>query len=329
MPDQFRHDQHENIQLKSRRAVKQMKNSNYRIQCRDLELDLTGRAKIMGILNTTPDSFYDGGTFPAGSRKAGIDLAVEKALEMIEEGADIIDIGGESTRPGAQKVDTEEELRRTLPVIDELRRQSDILISIDTYKAAVAEQALLAGAQIINDISGFSFDPHIAEVCRRYSAAAVLMHTTGRPDSMKWSHQETGAAGTDIMTRVKNGLLHSLKKAEIHGIHNVILDPGFGFGKNVPENYELLRRLRELQTFRRPMLAGLSRKSFLGKALQKHPDKPVPPPEDRLTATIAANTIAVTNGANILRVHDVKEAAETLAVAASARAQEADPPVPF
>lgn len=302
-----------------------MKNSNYRLQCRDHELDLMGQAKIMGIVNTTPDSFFDGGTCSAGSGTAEVDLAVERALKMIDEGADIIDIGGESTKPGAKKVDAEEELKRTLPVIEELRKQSDILISIDTYKAAVAEKALLAGAQMINDISGFSFDSAIAEVCSRHNAAAVLMHTTGLPENMKWSHQ-TQTAEADILSRVKNGLLSCLKTAEKHGVANVILDPGFGFGKSVSENYELLRRFRDLHTLERPLLAGLSRKSFLGKALQKNSHQPIPPPENRLTATVAANTLAVINGANILRVHDVKEAVETLAVAASVIGPGADLP---
>ena len=302
-----------------------MNRDNYRIQCRDRELDLAGQAKIMGILNITPDSFYDGGTFLPGAQTASVDGAVEKALEMIHQGADIIDIGGESTRPGARKVAVDEELRRTIPVIRELGRQSDILISIDTYKAPVAEQALLAGALMVNDISGFTFDPDIAEVCRRHHAAAILMHTTESPENMQWSH-ETETAGADILTRVKNGLRNSMATAEKQGVHDIILDPGFGFGKSVAENYELLRRLSDLHVLERPLLAGLSRKSFLGKALQKHPDEPLPPPGKRLTATIAANTIALNNGANILRVHDVREAVEVLAVASSATGKETEPP---
>ncbi len=292
-----------------------MKSSNYHLQCRDRMLDLTGKPKIMGILNITPDSFFDGGVFEnkAGTYDCG--LAVERAMVMIAEGADIIDIGGESTRPGAQKVDSEEEIRRAVPVIRELRKQSDVLISIDTYKAAVAEQAISAGAQIVNDISGFSFDPDIAEVCRRHGAAAILMHTTGRPDCMKWSHQ-TDAARTNIVSLVKTGLLASLTNAGQHGIENVILDPGFGFGKSVEENYMLLKCLRDLHALERPLLAGLSRKSFLGAALQ-FPGRPVPPPEDRLTATISASTIAAINGANIIRTHDIKETTQALAVATS------------
>lgn len=302
-----------------------MNRDNYRIQCRDRELDLAGQAKIMGILNITPDSFYDGGAFPPGAQTAAVDRAVEKALEMIHQGADMIDIGGESTRPGARKVAVDEELRRTIPVIRELGRQSDILISIDTYKAPVAEQALLAGALMVNDISGFTFDPDIAEVCRRHRAAAILMHTTESPENMQWSH-ETETAGAGILTRVKNGLRNSMAAAEKQGVHDIILDPGFGFGKSVAENYELLRRLGDLHVLQRPLLAGLSRKSFLGKALQKNPDEPLPPPGKRLTATIAANTIALNNGANILRVHDVREAVEVLAVASSVTGKKTEPP---
>ncbi len=297
-------------------CIERMKHTNYRLQCRDRELDLTGQAKIMGILNSTPDSFFDGGSLSTGSRTIDVDRAVEKGLKMIEEGADIIDIGGESTKPGALKVDAEEELRRILPVIRELRRQSDILISVDTYKATVAEQALLAGAQLINDISGFSFDPDIAQVCSHFHAAAILMHTSGDPANMKWSHQ-TRAAGTDILNRVTHSLLDRIQHAEQQGVCNIIVDPGFGFGKSVFENYTLLRRLHDFHTLKRPLLAGLSRKSFLGKALQKHPDQAVPSPDKRLTATIAANTIALINGANILRVHDIEEAVQTLAVTSS------------
>lgn len=278
-------------------------------------LDLTGKPKIMSILNITPDSFFDGGAFENQTGTYDCGLAVERAMVMIAEGADIIDIGGESTRPGAQKVDAEEEIRRTAPVIRELRKQSDILISIDTYKAAVAEQAILAGAQIVNDISGFSFDPDIAEVCRHHEAAAILMHTTGRPDCMKWSYQ-TDATRTNIVSLVKTGLLASLTNARQRGIENIILDPGFGFGKSVEENYMLLKCFRDLHALERPLLAGLSRKSFLGTALQL-PGQPVPPPEDRLTATISASTIAAINGANILRTHDIKETMQALAVAAS------------
>lgn len=292
-----------------------MKTSNYCLQCRDRELDLTGRPKIMGILNTTPDSFFDEKNTTRQNGHDDCDLDVARAMAMIDQGADIIDIGGESTRPGAERVDAGEEIRRTIPVIRELRRQSDILISIDTYKADVAEQAILAGAQIVNDISGFSFDPDIAEVCKNHNAAVILMHTTGRPDNMQWSYQ-TETTETDIIALVKNSLGISLQKAETQGIRNVILDPGFGFGKSVAENYVLLQRFSELHALDRPLLAGLSRKSFLGSAIQQ-PEKPPPPPEKRLTATIAASTIAAFNGANILRVHDVKETAEALAVASS------------
>ncbi len=294
-----------------------MGKDKYRIVCRDRVLDLTGRPVIMGILNTTPDSFYDGGRFFCKEDANWIDRTVAKALAMEKEGAGIIDIGGESTRPGAERVDTEEELRRTIPVIHELRNRSDVLISIDTYKARVAEKALLAGAQIVNDISGFRFDPDIGEVCRQHHAAAILMHTTARPEHMQWSHQTPDATETPIMNRVMKELGAILNNAEKQGIDNIILDPGFGFGKSVAENYELLRSLDALHALERPLLAGVSRKSFLGKILQEEDSGTVPPPEKRLTATIAANTAAVLKGANILRVHDVREALETIAVAVS------------
>jgi len=293
-------------------ATKHMNNNSYRLQCRDRELDLTGRTKIMGILNTTPDSFFDGGAFTIKNDSQAIDLAVSKAMAMISDGADIIDIGGESTRPGAETVDAEEEIRRTIPVIRELRRQSDILISIDTYKSAVAEQAILAGAQIVNDISGLGFDPAMAEICRHHQTGVILMHTTGRPESMKWSHH-INSRTSDIVSVVTAALSALLKNAQTHGLQNIILDPGFGFGKTVDENYSLLSELRAFHTLDRPLLCGLSRKSFLGKALQRS-EESLPPPENRLTATIAANTIAALNGTNILRVHDIKEAAEALAV---------------
>ncbi len=298
-----------------------MKRDKYRIQCCDRALDLGGRAKVMGVLNVTPDSFYDGGVYWSDSRKKNkaIDCAVQRALDMTEAGAEIIDIGGESTRPGAKAIDAEEEIRRTVPVIRELRNQSNVLLSIDTYKAAVAEQALLAGAEIVNDISGFAFDPALAEVCTRHNAAAILMHNTGRPEAMQWSH-EIQTAGADIVARVQHSLRCCVNNAEKQGVRNLILDPGFGFGKSVAENYELLRRLQELHALERPLLAGLSRKSFLAKAVEQFAARPLQPPEDRLTATGAANTIALLNGANILRVHDVREAVETLAVTTAASA---------
>ncbi|WP_338052848.1 dihydropteroate synthase [Prosthecochloris ethylica] len=278
---------------------------NNLLTCRDATLNLSGDPLIMGVVNTTPDSFYDGGRHQ--------DAPLHHARSLMNAGAAIIDIGGESTRPGSQEVDTEEEIRRTAPLISELRRESDIVISIDTWKSAVAEEALRAGADIVNDISGFTFDPDIADVCRRYRAGAVLMHTFERPDRMRWS-TDTDHEHRDIVHIVKNSLRASVDTALEYGVENLILDPGFGFGKSAGENFELLGRFRELQELGKPLLAGLSRKSFLGWAVSDSTET-VPPPEERLAATIAANTIAVMNGAAVLRVHDVREACHAARIA--------------
>lgn len=293
-----------------------MGTDHYKLGCSGRELDLRAKARIMGILNTTPDSFFDGGRLGGnGSATVDVDRAVGTALEMIGNGAEIIDIGGESTRPGAEAVDAAEEIRRTVPVIRELRRNSDIIISIDTYKAVVAEEALKAGASIVNDISGFRFDPDIAAVCARRKAAVILMHSREQPGEMDWSYR-TGASGKDVVSVVRRTLFDAVRQANLHGIDDIVLDPGFGFGKSVRENFMLLRRLPELLDLERPLLAGLSRKSFLGAAIQE-PGQPLPPPRERLAATVAANTLAIMNGASIIRAHDTREAVHAAAVVAA------------
>nr|WP_232319869.1 dihydropteroate synthase [Prosthecochloris sp. HL-130-GSB] len=274
------------------------------INCKGKELSFESTV-IMGIVNTTPDSFYDGGHYQ--------DRALDHARSLIRAGASIIDIGGESTRPGAENVCPEEELRRTIPLIRQLRKETDIPLSIDTWKSEVAEEALKAGADIVNDISGFSFDPMLPDVCRRHRSAVVLMHTPAKPGKMKWS-TDTLPEQRDIVTVVQNALMRSVSTALEHDIENIIIDPGFGFGKSVEENFLLLSRIGELCQSGYPVLAGLSRKSFLGNAIAS-PDEPVPPPSQRLYATIAANTIAVMNGAAVLRVHDVTEARHAAAIA--------------
>lgn len=291
--------------------------NRYRLDCAGKILDLSTPA-IMGVLNLTPDSFFDGGVHGSISNKTLLERALESALRMVEEGAEIIDVGGESTRPGANPVNAEEEIRRTVPLIKRLRQQSGVLISIDTYKAKVADKALRAGANIVNDISGFTFDPAMPKVCARYRSGAVLMHTPARPGDLRWS-QQTDAAKEEVMNRVTSFLRRSVKLAERHGVESIILDPGVGFGKSVEENYRLLARLDELHKLGWPVLAGLSRKSFLGQAI-KRPGKDAPPPSERLFATISANTIALMNGANILRVHDLKAALEARAVVAATHA---------
>ncbi|ASQ91746.1 dihydropteroate synthase [Prosthecochloris sp. GSB1] len=293
-----------------------METDHYRLGCCGRELDLRTKPRIMAILNTTPDSFFDGGRLGGNdSSTVDVDHAVEIALGMIGNGAEIVDIGGESTRPGAEAVGAAEEIRRTAPVIRELRRASDVIISIDTYKAVVAEEALKAGASIVNDISGFRFDPDIAPVCARHKAAVILMHSRNQPGKMGWSYQ-TGSSGKDILSIVHRTLLDAIRQAEQHGIGDIVLDPGFGFGKSVGENFALLRRLPELLDLERPLLAGLSRKSFLGAAIRKT-GEPLPAPQERLAATVAANTVAIMNGASIIRVHDTKEAVHAAAVASA------------
>lgn len=282
------------------------------INCAGRLLDLSGGAVIMGILNTTPDSFYDGGALHAGSGGVDLDRALACAIGMIRAGASIIDIGGESSRPGAEKISEAEEIARTAPLIALLRQKNDILISIDTYKAEVAEAALQAGANIVNDISGFTFDARLPAICRKYRAGVVLMHTPVKPESMQWS-TGTEPGGVDIVERVRLSLARSIALAEEHGIEGIVIDPGFGFGKSVEENFRLLDQLDALLDLGHPVLAGLSRKSFLGHAITL-PDGVMPPPSERLAATIAAQTIALMRGASILRVHDVQAATQSAAI---------------
>ncbi len=289
-----------------------IKKGRFRINCADRILDLSEHPVIMGILNTTPDSFYDGGTLQKKLSGVDLDRALDHALGMIRAGASIIDIGGESSRPGAELISAAEEIDRTIPLIALLHKKTDILISIDTYKAAVAEKALQAGAHIVNDISGFTFDNDLPCVCSKYRAGVILMHTPVKPDSMKWS---TGieSGGIDIISRVSCSLRESIARAEEHAIDDIIIDPGFGFGKSVAENFRLLGQLSSLLTLQRPILAGLSRKSFLGHAITD-PGHEILPPAERLPATIAAETIALCNGASILRVHDVEAASQSLRI---------------
>ena len=248
------------------------------------------RPLIMGILNVTPDSFSDGGCYNSVAQ------AVERGLQLEAEGADLLDIGGESTRPGAPAVSAEEELARVLPVIEALANSLTIPVSVDTWKSSVAEACLTAGAEIINDISGLHFDPALAEVVARHQAGLVLMHTRGTPQQMQ---QDTGYA--DLMGEVTTSLLQSAATARSAGIahRQIALDPGIGFAKDLSGNLELLRRLPELCNLGYPLLVGTSRKSFIGKTLQREA-------ADRLFGTAATVAHAVTSGARIIRVHDVQ-----------------------
>ena len=258
---------------------------------------------IMGILNVTPDSFYDGGKYKDKER------ALRRAREMADEGADIIDVGGESTRPGAQPVSAQEEIDRVCPVIEAIVKEIPLMVSVDTTKSSVADAAVAAGAVIINDISGASFDHSMLDVAASSGCAIVLTHTSGRPGDM-----QKKIFYDDLLSDITAFLLKRKAAAVEKGIDagNVILDPGIGFGKTLDDNYKIVKSIPELKKNGSPILIGLSRKSLIGKLYTKK--------EDRLAATIALNSVAVYSGADIIRVHDVK--AHNLAMAALLKLKE-------
>lgn len=260
------------------------------------------RTLVMGILNVTPDSFSDGGRFLHAGE------AVRRAEEMMAEGADIIDVGGESTRPGGEVVTAEEELRRVVPIIERLAQITDIPLSVDTTKSVVARAALEAGASIINDISALRFDYHLADEAARAGAGLVLMHSRGTPATL---HRMPPSP--DILPEIYVGLRRSLNMALRRGVEPeaIALDPGIGFGKTFEQNLELVARLNEFASHFAgyPVLVGTSRKSFIGRLLDDAP------PEARLHGTMATVTAAVLAGAHIVRVHDVRAARETVRVA--------------
>jgi dihydropteroate synthase len=272
---------------------------HYEWRLRDRALPLGARTLVMGVLNVTPDSFYDGGLYSKTS------AAVEHGLRLLEEGADILDIGGESTRPGAALVGQEEELARVLPVLSALRSQRpDAVLSIDTSKAGVAHAAVEAGADIVNDVSGLMWDNAMAATCAGLHCGVVVSHSRGSPDA--WARLAP-LPKDEVVPLVRGDLHESLDRASRAGIAwaSIVIDPGFGFGKRGEENYWLLAQLPELAEMGRPILAGLSRKSFLGP----------PPAQSRLAASIAAAVAAVLRGAHIVRAHDVKQTVEAVAVA--------------
>ncbi len=253
--------------------------------------DFSLKTYVMGILNVTPDSFSDGGLFLNRNR------AVAHALRMQDEGADIIDIGGESTRPGAVGISTQEEIRRTSPIIEKIAKKVRVPISIDTYKADVAKAALSSGASFVNDISGLRFDPGMPGLIARKQVPVVIMHIKGTPNSM-----QKNPSYKSLIPEIMDYLRESIEIARMAGISEdkIIIDPGIGFGKTVSHNFEIIKRLDELTGFEKPILLGPSRKSFIGKTLG---DLPAP---ERIEGTSAATAIGIINGANIIRVHDVK-----------------------
>jgi len=263
-----------------------------RLIIKDYMMDFSQRTYIMGILNVTPDSFSDGGLYLSK------DNAVRHALRMLEEGADIIDVGGESTRPGSNPVSVNEEIKRVIPVIEALREGVNIPISIDTYKAEVAEAAIRAGASIVNDISGLRFDKRMADIVARNGAGVVIMHIKGTPRDMQ-RNPVYKALIPEIMDYIREGIAIA-QKAGVPD-DKIIIDPGIGFGKTVEHNLEIIKRLNEFTGFEKPILIGPSRKSFIGKTLGGLPVT------ERLEGTASAVAIAIFNGANIIRVHDVRE----------------------
>jgi dihydropteroate synthase len=270
--------------------------------------DLASRTHVMGILNVTPDSFSDGG------RYLSVTSALDHALTMAGEGADFIDVGGESTRPksaaygeGANPVGENEELDRVLPVIEEIVKHTEVPVSVDTYKAPVARLALAAGAVIVNDISGFAFDPAMPGTVARAGASAVVMHIRGTPKTM-----QANPTYQDLFEEVAAYLRDALAKGSEAGIRQMIVDPGIGFGKGAPDNFRLLAGLGRFASLGYPVLVGPSRKSFLGMALDLQVG-------DRLEGTLAAVTASVLNGAQIVRVHDVREVKRAVMVADAVR----------
>ncbi len=258
-------------------------------KCGDKILKLGANPVIMGIVNVTPDSFSDGGRF------SDRDRAVEHALALVEQGAEIIDIGGESTRPGAEKVNTQEEMDRVIPVIEQVRRHTDVFISIDTYKSSVADAALKSGADIVNDISAATFDPQMTGVVRAHRCPLIIMHIQGTPRNM-----QKDPCYEDAVAEIYFYLQERIAKLEAAGITDIAIDPGIGFGKRLIDNLQILRDLQEFKFLNKPLLVGSSRKSFLGRILNKEVDQ-------RLSGSLAAQARAIESGADILRVHDVEE----------------------
>jgi dihydropteroate synthase len=283
--------------------LKNISKTQYAIRCRKRTLTLGERTLLMGVLNVTPDSFSDGGLF------FDKDKAISHGLRMVEEGADIIDIGGESTKPGSKPIELEEELHRVMPVIESIVKEVDIPISIDTYKSTVAQRATEAGAEIINDISGLHFDPDLAKVAAKGNIPLILMHIRGTPETMQKNiHYDS------IFSEILLYLKESIQRAESAGLdpRQIIIDPGIGFGKNAEDNLLIIKNLHEFRIFGKPILLGTSRKSFIGKILNTKV-------EDRLEGTLSSIAIGVINGAHIIRSHDVQQAKKAIAVADAIR----------
>ncbi len=253
------------------------------------------RPLVMGILNLTPDSFYDGGNY------TNAEEALERCKQMVKEGADIIDIGATSTRPGANEISEEEETNRLFPILKTIREEfPNILISVDTYRASVARECVALGADIINDVSGGDLDPDMFTTIAELDVPYVMMHMQGTPDTM-----QSRPYYTDVIENIIEVYHQKISKLNELGFEKIIMDPGFGFGKTVEQNYRLLKKINTFHFYGYPVIAGISRKSMISKVLENKP-------EEALNGTTILNTIAIMKGADIIRVHDVKEAREVI-----------------
>ena len=299
-------DQYPNLQLLSQSLKETFHNiskTHYIIRCRKRTFTLGRRTLLMAILNITPDSFSDGGLYFDKNK------AIAQGLRMVEEGADILDIGGESTRPGSKPLGLDEELCRVIPVIESLTKELDVPISIDTYKSAVAQEAIEAGAEIVNDISGLHFDPNLAEVVAKGKTPLVLMHIRGTPEIM-----QKDVHYASLFSEILQYLKDSIQRAESGGIdpEQIVIDPGIGFGKTVEDNLLIIKNLSEFRILGKPLLLGTSRKNFIGRILNADVG-------ERVEGSLASIAIGVLNGAHIIRCHDVPQAKKAIAVADAIR----------
>lgn len=273
---------------KTLKNISDYDNSKLRIGNKSIDLS---RSYLMGILNVTPDSFSDGGKY------LSTDAAVEHGIRLLEDGASMLDVGGESSRPGSEPVEADVELSRVIPVVEGiLKNKKDAIVSIDTQKSIVASEALSRGVKIVNDISAGSSDPNMLNIVKKYDASFIIMHMKGNPKTM-----QSNPEYDDVVSEVYDFLLEKIEKVRKYHISNIIIDPGIGFGKRVMDNYELIKRLSEFKGLGAPLMVGLSKKSFLGKSFNLSV-------EERDNPTLAAETIAIKNGAKIIRTHDVKRA---------------------
>jgi dihydropteroate synthase len=289
------------ILARIRQAIDRVQRREFRLRCRDRLMELSGFPRIMGVLNVTPDSFSDGGAY------LSVDRAVERGREMAGEGAEIIDVGGESTRPGSAAVPYEVERDRVIPILRALAKKTEAILSVDTTKARIAREAIEAGVRIVNDTSALADDPEMADVVRDSGCAVVLMHRRGTPQTM-----QQAPAYDSLFDEVLEELSGRVKAAEDAGIpgDRILVDPGIGFGKRLEDNLALHRHLADLRNLGKPVVVGPSRKSFIGKVTGKDPG-------GRTFGTAATVAIAALCGANVIRVHDVKEMRDAIRVAAA------------